>query len=242
MIFPFSWRKNKNDYALKTDLHSHLIPGIDDGAKDMEESLALLKGLVNLGYTKVITTPHIMNDSYCNNRSNIMSGLDNLREEADKEGIKIIIEAAAEYYLDDGFYEHLEQGNVLTVADKYLLFETSYVAKPLQFEEMVSSIIDAGYKPLFAHPERYKYIINLEEEYTYLKELGIYFQININSFGGHYGKDAKKKAYLLSSLGFIDFLGSDIHHFKQIMTLHTIQKSNIYQKIFQQNKILNHTL
>jgi tyrosine-protein phosphatase YwqE len=241
-MFSFFDRKEKKTFTLSTDLHSHLIPGIDDGAKDIEESLRLLQGLENLGYRKVITTPHIMSDCYRNNRDIIMDGLTYLRSEAKKAGINVLIEAAAEYYLDDGFYAHLEEGNLLTLGDDYLLFETSYVAKPLQFEEMVFAISTAGYKPLLAHPERYRYIHDFEKEYRYMKELGIFFQVNINSFGGHYGKDAQKKAEFLSKQGMIDFLGSDIHHYKQVETLGNIHNSKKYQNIFKRNTILNYTL
>jgi tyrosine-protein phosphatase YwqE len=241
-MFSFFGTKKKKAFTLSTDLHSHLIPGIDDGAKDIEESLRLLKGLENLGYRKVITTPHIMSDCYRNNRDIIMNGLTYLRSEAKKEDIDVLIEAAAEYYLDDGFYAHLDEGNLLTLGNDYLLFETSYVAKPLQFEEMVFAISAAGYKPLLAHPERYRYIHNFEKEYRQMKELDIFFQVNINSFGGHYGKDAQKKAEFLSKHGMIDFLGSDIHHHKQVETLGVIHHSKKYQDIFKHNRILNYAL
>jgi len=242
MIFPFFRKKEQHVFTLKTDLHSHLIPGIDDGSKNMKESLKLLKGLTNLGFEKVITTPHIMNDCYKNSRENIMYGLYALREEAEKNGIETKVEAAAEYYLDDGFYAHLEAGDILTVGDNYLLFETSYVAKPLQFEEMVFAIASAGYKPILAHPERYRYITDNEKTYKNMKELGLFFQVNSNSFGGHYGKDAQKKAEYLNKEGMIDFLGSDIHHYKQVETLKIVHQTKQYQAIVTKNKILNHTL
>ena len=237
----FSWKK-KETPLLDVDIHSHLIPGIDDGAKDMQESLHLLQGLVDIGYKKVITTPHIMLDSYRNKRLNIMQGLDELRNAAVNAKIDIILEAAAEYYLDDGFYTHLRTEEILTFGDNYLLFETSYVSKPLQFEEMVIAIKNAGYKPMIAHPERYRYICHYKKEYTRMKELGILFQVNINSFGGHYGKDAQKKAIFLSKEGMIDFLGSDIHHYKQIESLCDVKKSKEYQNLFKHNTILNGTL
>jgi len=242
MIFPFfSKTKNKRE-ALKVDLHSHLIPGIDDGAKDIDESLQLLKGLVDVGYKKIITTPHIMLDAYQNNRINIMEGLDKLQEVSCKAGLDVVLEAAAEYYLDDGFVSHLEKGDMLTVGDKYILCETSYIAKPLQFEKMVLNIIDAGYTPILAHPERYRYIHDYAKEYREMKELGILFQVNSNSFGGHYGKEAQKKATFLSKESMIDFLGSDIHHNRQVKMLKKVQDLKAYQNVFNSNKILNNSL
>ncbi len=244
MIFSFFKKREekKRGPLLKVDLHSHLIPGIDDGSKSMEESLSLLKGMEALGYEKVITTPHIMLDAYKNTPETIRNGLRSLREEATKEGIGIEIEAAAEYYLDDGFEDLLKKGDMLSIKGEYLLFETSYFAKPLQLEEMIFSISAAGYIPLMAHPERYRYVKDPLKEYKRFKELGVLFQVNLNSFGGHYGKDAKYKANFLRKEGMIDFLGSDVHHSRQVDTLSDVFVSEAYRDIFNHNTILNDTL
>lgn len=241
----FSFFKNKKILPapeLLVDVHSHLIPGIDDGARDMDESLSLLHALEAQGYQKVITTPHIMIDTYCNTSENIMQGLNILSSVAKEKGIKLQIEAAAEYYLDEGFLKHLHSPDLLTIGGEYVLFETSYMAKPLQFDEILFEIISAGYKPLFAHPERYRYIHNLEKEYSLLKDKGVYFQVNINSFGGHYGKEAKRKADFLNKKGMIDFLGSDTHHIKQVQMLTKIKQSKVYHTLFEHNTILNNIL
>jgi len=244
MIFSLFGKKKEKERGktLKVDLHSHLIPGIDDGSASMEESLLLLKGIEALQYQKVITTPHIMLDAYKNTPQIINEGLDSLRKAAKAEGIEVEIEAAAEYYLDDGFYDLLEKGDMLTINGEYLLFETSYVSKPLQLEEMIFEIGAAGYRPLMAHPERYRYIKDYKKEYGRFKELGVMFQVNLNSFGGHYGRDAKHKAEFLSQEGMIDFLGSDVHHKKQVVTLEGVFQSDAYSDIFKNNTILNDTL
>ena len=244
MIFSFFKKKKaeQRGVVLKVDIHSHLIPGIDDGSQSMEESLSLLKGMEALGYQKMITTPHIMLDAYRNTPEIINSGLKALREAAIEEGLSIEIEAAAEYYLDDGFEDLLKKGDILTVKGNYLLFETSYFAKPIQIEEMIFEITSSGYIPLMAHPERYRYVKDPAKEYGRFKELGVLFQVNLNSFGGHYGKDAKQKAEFLSREGMIDFLGSDVHHKKQIETLSGVFSSDMYGNIFQDNNILNDTL
>ncbi len=244
MIFPFfQKRKVKNrPLELKVDLHSHLIPGIDDGSKSMEESIILLRGIEALGYEKVITTPHIMLDTYRNTPQIINDGLKSLREVAFAEGLKIEIEAAAEYYLDDGFYDLLQQDEMLTVKGNYLLFETSYVSKPMHMEEMIFEILTAGYIPLLAHPERYRYIKDPKKEFLRLKELGVLFQVNLNSFGGHYGKFAKSNADFLSKNGLIDFLGSDIHHKRHLDTLPSVLESDAYRMVYQYNTIRNNDL
>jgi len=244
MIFSFFKKRKEKSSAprLKVDIHSHLIPGIDDGSQSMKESLSLLKGMEALGYEKVITTPHIMSDAYRNTPEIITNGLRSLREAATGEGLKIEIEAAAEYYLDDGFDDLLQKGEMLTVKGDYLLFETSYFAKPMQLEEMIFAISSSGYKPLMAHPERYRYVKDPLKEYGRFKELGVLFQVNLNSFGGHYGRDAKQKADFLSKEGLIDFLGSDVHHAKQVGTLSDVFMSDAYRDIFRHNTILNDNL
>lgn len=234
--------KKENIPRLKVDIHSHLIPGIDDGSQSMEESLMLLRGIEGLGYKKVVTTPHIMADAYKNTPDGIRIGLQILREASRNAGILVEIDAAAEYYLDDGFYTHLESGDMMTIAKKYVLFETSYISKPLQIEEMIFEIASAGYIPLFAHPERYRYIKDPVKEYSRLRELGVMFQVNLNSFGGHYGKSAKALATFLSNEGMIDFLGSDIHHKKQIETLDIVLQTEAYSRIFEKNTIQNDLL
>ena len=244
MIFPFfkKQKEKKRGPVLKVDLHSHFIPGIDDGSQSMEESLSLLKGMEAIGYEKVITTPHIMVDVYRNTPKIIKEGLASLREAAKAEGIGLEIEAAAEYYLDEGFYDHLHSGEVMSINNKYLLFETSYASKPLQLEEMIFEILATGYIPLMAHPERYRYVRDPLKEYSRFKELGVLLQLDLNSLGGHYGKDAQKKAEILSENGMIDFLGSDVHHLKQTQFLDDVFNSEKYAKVWENNTILNHTL
>jgi tyrosine-protein phosphatase YwqE len=241
MIFPFFAQKKEKikTIRMEVDIHSHLIPNIDDGSKSMEESLELLRRMEALGYKKVITTPHIMLDTYKNTPKCIKEGLASLQEHAKSEGIQLEIEAAAEYYLDEGFYKHLEAGDVMSVQGKYLLFETSYTSKPLQLEEMIFEIGAAGYTPLMAHPERYRYVKDPAKEYGRLKELGVMFQINLNSFGGYYGKQAKELANWLNSEKMIDFLGSDVHHGNQIEMLETVFRTSTYNSIFRNNTILN---
>jgi tyrosine-protein phosphatase YwqE len=241
-MWPFSKKRKRKGPVLQVDIHSHLIPGIDDGAQSLEESLLLIEGLAALGYQKIITTPHIMSDAYRNSAENILSGLDLLREEVARKDLPIRIDAAAEYYLDDKFYEELEKPHVMSISDTYLLFESSYYAKPLQMEDMIFAIGKAGFQPLLAHPERYRYVKDPEKEYKRLKDLGVMFQVNLNSFGGYYGKSAKAKATFLAEAGMIDFLGSDIHHKKQVESLEEIFSLDIYHEIFKRNQIKNNDL
>lgn len=227
---------------LETDIHSHIIPGIDDGSKSMDESIALLKEFEKLGYKKLITTPHIMDKAYNNSKESILLNLEKLKDECEKENINIIIEAAAEYYVDEGFLALLEKGELLAIDDEYILFETSYIHRPIDLESVIYNIIMAGYKPLFAHPERYKYIKNPEKEFSELKDQGVLFQVNLNSFTGYYGKQAKKHAIYLHESSMINFLGSDVHNQSHILSLQTAFKDKIYGDIMNKNNILNNTI
>ncbi len=247
MIGKFFARQKKKDSeislpGLKIDLHSHLIPGIDDGSQSMKESLELLQAMCTLGYEKVITTPHVMADTYQNSTRTILDGLQSLRDAATTEGIEIEIEAAAEYYLDEELITRLERGDILTIGEKYLLFETSYFSKPLNFEEVVYEMQAKGYRAILAHPERYRYINDPQEEFGRMKELGIYFQLDLNSLEGYYGRQAMKHAKLLNEWGMIDFLGSDVHHKKQVSFLKKVFAGRNYRTLLQNNQILNETL
>ena len=235
----FGLFRKKNVPVLKVDIHSHLIPNIDDGSKSLEESLFLLEGMQNLGYEKIITTPHIMFDSYKNTPNIIKSGLRVLQKASKSRGLTIQIEASAEYYLDEGFENIIKNKELLPIANQYILLETSYMSKPMQLEETIFSITSLGYTPILAHPERYRYIKDFSVEYARLKELGVLFQVDLNSLVGYYGKGAKEKSEFLSTNGMIDFLGSDIHNEKQLKLLSKVFSSRAYLSVFDKNNILN---
>lgn len=202
---------------LAVDLHSHLIPGIDDGAKTIEDSIKLILELKALGFHKIITTPHIMSDYYRNNSESINSGLYALRAELKNRNIDIEIEAAAEYYYDEYFLELLKTDNLLTIHKEYLLFELSYLTKPSGIDEVIFQIQTKGLKPILAHPERYPYL--KMADYAKYKEAGCFFQMNILSLTGHYGEQAKNIAKQLIEFGYIDFIATDLHHMHHIQLI-----------------------
>jgi len=233
---------DKRIEILETDIHSHIIPGIDDGSKSMDESISLLKEFEKFGYKKLITTPHIMDKAYNNSKESILVNLEKLKDECKRENINIMLEAAAEYYVDAGFLALLEKGELLAIDYEYILFETSYIHRPVELESVIHNIKMAGYKPLLAHPERYKYIKNLEKEFLELKEQGVLFQVNLNSFVGYYGKQAKIHAMYLHESSMISFLGSDVHNQNHILSLHKAFNDDIYNDIMNNNNILNNTI
>lgn len=198
---------------IKTDMHSHLIPGVDDGSPDMITSLNLIKGMAELGYTKLITTPHILWDMYKNTREGILQKLDVLRKAVEAENIPVEIHAAAEYFLDDHVEELLKKNQpLLTISGNKVLIEFSLAYQPHGIKDILFEMQMQGYQPVVAHPERYIYLQQNKEFYEELRDTGCLFQLNILSLGGGYGKTVTELAQYLIKNNFYDFLGTDLHH------------------------------
>ena len=223
-MFEIFKKKSKTpEFDFKTigiDMHSHILPGIDDGAPTVKESVLLVKRLIDLGFKKLIATPHIMADYYRNTPETINTALDTLREELVKQQIDIPVEAAAEYYLDETFEAKIDKGNLMTMGNNYLLFELSYINYPNNIKDIIQKLNDKGYKPILAHPERYPYLYGSLENYYKIREYGCYFQLNTISLAGYYGKQTQKVAEELVENMMIDFIGSDMHHLKHADALY----------------------
>ena len=240
-MFSFFCLSN-NSLLSYVDLHSHLIPSIDDGAKDMKISIELIKELQQLGYKKLITTPHV-SDMFPNSSETILSGYKKVKEELSQQNIEIELEVGAEYYADENFEELLEKNDILTFGkEKYLLFELSYFTPPHDIDNLIYDIKLKGYTPVLAHPERYLYWHSDFKKYQELKEMGTLFQINLNSIVGYYNKSIKNIAEQLIKDSLVDFIGSDTHHITHLKSLKKSLNQTLYKKIFKYNTILNDTL
>ena len=232
--------RDKEQHALlhTTDLHSHLIPNIDDGVKSMQESVEILRQLESLGFKKVITTPHTMSHRFPNTQEIIHAGYKSLQERLQKEDIKITLEVASEYYYDENFLELIAKNELLSFGERHILFELSYNIKPIMLEQTVQQLLNAGYKPILAHPERYNYY-STPEHYLHLKEMGLLFQINAVSMQNFYGKKVKNAVEQIIKMGLVDFIGSDIHSQKYVDAYIQCIQSKAYAKIFENNSIKN---
>jgi len=232
----------KSKILTTVDIHSHLIPGIDDGAKNMERTIELILELKEMGYTKLITTPHI-SDMFLNDSQKIIEGYNLVIQELSHRNIDITIEVAAEYYINEHFMELLDKKDILTFGkEKYLLFELSYFTPPRDLESLVYEIKQAGYTPVLAHPERYEYFHNSIEKYYKMKSFGLLFQINLTSIANYYSKNIKKCVKQLILHNLVDFVGTDTHHRGHIKYLKSTFSNLLYRQTFQKNKILNDTL
>jgi tyrosine-protein phosphatase YwqE len=206
--------------ALHTDMHSHLLAGIDDGSPETTTSLQLMKGLQELGFQNFITTPHILWDLYRNDNETIGAALDTLREKAASEQLPLPISAAAEYFLDDHFSALLRNKTSLrSFSGNYVLVEFSFVSLPFEWKQIFFDMQILGYQPVLAHPERYAYLGPGLEALREIADMGILLQVNLNSLTGYYGKPALSLAQALVKHKMVSFLGSDLHHFRHLEAL-----------------------
>ncbi len=209
-----------------TDIHNHILPGIDDGAKTVAESLSLIKGMGEIGISNFICTPHIMENYYPNDHETIQNALSLVQNELKNNNLSHVrIKAAAEHMIDSGFELLVDSNGLMPISDQYILVEMSYLQASLNFEESIKKLRDKGLFPIFAHPERYAYLRYDRGDYTRMKDLGMLFQLNLLSLSGYYGKDVHKKALALLDDNLIDFLGSDIHNENHLKHLTNIQIS-----------------
>lgn len=214
---------SKNKTVLKdlipdnhVDIHSHLLPGIDDGAKTFSDSLNLTQSLIEMGVKQFITTPHIIQYVWENTHQQIVSNKEATVLELEKHQIALPFRAAAEYLMDDRFVKLFQEGALLTLKDNYVLVEMSYINAPIQLYTILYDLQVAGYIPVLAHPERYLFYHNNFNEYVKLKRSGCLFQLNLLAVVGYYGEGITKIAEQLLQKGMYDFVGSDVHHSRHI--------------------------
>jgi protein-tyrosine phosphatase len=212
----FDWFKSKaipNNFGfLGLDFHSHLVPGVDDGAKDATDAVKLLGQLQDLGFTKAITTPHIMSDLYPNTPQMLREGFAVLQSAAKAAGLTIQTGLAAEYMMDDHFADILEQEELLSLDGERVLVEMSMMQAPGNLFRDLFQLQIKGYRPVLAHPERYIFLKEDFRQYDRLRDHGCEFQLNLLSVTGYYGKPVRDNALKLLKRGMIDYLSTDMHH------------------------------
>jgi protein-tyrosine phosphatase len=239
----FFSRKKTPDTAnlswLHTDMHSHLVPGIDDGSPDIETSIELVKGFIGLGYKKIITTPHILWEIYPNSAETILNGYALLKSAVEKEALDIEIHAAAEYFIDEHFVGLLEKKTpLLKVSGNMVLVEISMVTLPMDIQEIIFEMQLQDYQPIIAHPERYVYLNRNKDFFAKLRDAGCFFQLNLLSLTGHYGGQVKELAEYLFKNDFYDFVGTDLHNKGHLDALQKINPA-ILKKLQDSGRIRN---
>lgn len=221
MNFFFNTKKNilplLNGFV---DIHCHILPGLDDGAKTVDDSREMLSAYKDMHFKKLIATPHILQGSYPNTKTSIFDAFEKLNRETEN----IVEHAAAEHMLDEGFEVLLKENNLLPLKENYVLVEMSYFQKPVNLSELIFKMEHQGYVPVLAHPERYNFIKNMEE-FRHLKKTGCLFQLNLLSLSKHYGPQVQEKANLLLKHDFYDFAATDAHHTKHLNKISQISIS-----------------
>ena len=228
--------------VLKCDVHSHFIPGIDDGAPTIEASLELLRAMHELGYQKVVTTPHSMADGYRNEPEVILGGLEKVRRAIIEHQVPIRIDAAAEYYLDHDLQAKTAAKKLLTFGSDLVLFELPFTSEPVVLLQMVFEMQTQGYRPVLAHPERYQFWYTDVSTMEKLKDRGVIFQLNMIALMGAYGPAAKKAAERIIDRGWYELVGSDCHSMKHIEAMHVARTEPYLHKLIDNGKLLNATL
>ncbi|OYQ43935.1 tyrosine-protein phosphatase [Flavobacterium aurantiibacter] len=208
------------------DIHSHILPGIDDGATTVEQSVQLLCELSELNISAFIATPHNIQGVWENSPEKVNQSLQALQKQDNLPIDATKIRASSEYMLDNRFRELLKTNKVVALKDRYLLVEMSYIAAPINLYELLFELQDQGYKPILAHPERYSFLHGNMAEYKRLKQVGCKFQLNLASITGYYGQGPNRAADELLQAKLYDFVGTDVHHSRHIKAL----KSNILLK------------
>jgi len=242
-VFSIFKSSGKAFLPLVTDIHSHLLPALDDGVKTAEESWDIIRRFEDLGYRKLITTPHIMNDYYRNTPTGILEKKTELLEFLQAKNCVIQLEAAAEYYLDEALLHAVDNKESLLTfgSNKYLLFETNFLTEPYQLKDFIFKITTQRYKPVLAHPERYEYLNKNFDKLEDLRNRGVLFQLNLLSLIGFYNPSIQKMAEKMIDKGWVDFIGSDCHNEQYALLIEKAQRTKYFKKALEL-PLLNHTL
>jgi protein-tyrosine phosphatase len=225
-------------FPIQTDMHSHILPGIDDGSPNVETSIELVKGLMQLGIKQSIATPHVIGDMYRNNADTVNNALAILRNALAENNIDYKVNAAAEYMLDFYFLELLEKKEkLLTIKDNIILTEFSYAERPQKIEQILFPIITEGYEPILAHPERYAYFHSDYKIYHHLSDIGFLLQVNLLSLTGYYGINVAKAAQYILKNNLATFTGTDLHHDRHMKAMHDPKNKIIFSEAFKRKKL-----
>lgn len=230
MISFFKKKQIVDDIAwLGIDIHNHLLPEIDDGAKDLSESLHFIKCLKNLGLENFVCTPHIYPDLHPNTPQTIGSALAKATDAIKLEGLGVNIKAAAEYMVDDNF---TGDGQLLCVSANLVLIEIPYVSEVKNLEQIIFDLQIKGFRVILAHPERYLIYYKNHDRLLRLKDRGVFFQLNLLALSGYYGKEVRLFAEHLLSKKLYDFAGTDLHHQKHLDELtRIVTNGSLYKSI-----------
>ena len=234
MLFNFFKSSASNaapELFYKTDIHCHIMPGVDHGAATTEDSLQLIESQQGWGIEQIILTSHVTESTFENNPETLADGFERLTKAVAEAGNPIKLAYSAEYRIDSLFMEQLENNRIVPMPDNYLLVENSFIQEPIGLDRLLFDLKVKGFKTIMAHPERFPYYHESLRRYEVLHDAGNLFQINLLSLAGYFGKETKKVAEWMVKNGMVDFLGSDIHHMRHVNAINKYLKSSDYRKL-----------
>lgn len=241
-LFDFFGQKKESNKELfyNTEVHCHILPGIDDGSPDIETSVAIVKEMKKWGIERIITTSHVTESTFENTPDIIQAAYNDLCKALDAEGIEMMIHPSAEYRMDDNFLNHLNNATLLPFPENYLLIENSFFQPFWEIKELIFDLQLKGYTPILAHPERYMYYHKTPKIYQELHEQGCLFQVNFLSLSGYYYPEVKNMAWRLLEQGLVDFIGSDVHRLSHAEHISNYLNTKEYRKLVDKaSNILN---
>ncbi|MBS1746332.1 MAG: histidinol phosphatase [Bacteroidetes bacterium] len=240
----FSSKKITPDLSfISVDMHSHLLPGLDDGLQELVQTMDFMRKLQQMGYRKFICTPHILSDMYPNTPETILPKLQLVRDALLENNIDVQVDAAAEYMVDIDFENLInENKRLLTFGKNFILIEMSYAAPSNNIESVIFNLKLKGLQPILAHPERYNYYLGNIKQFQRFIDLGCYLQVNLLSLLGYYGEPAKHTAISLLKKGMITFAGTDMHHENHLNALKSLASKKSFYKLFENIQIRNKEL
>lgn len=224
----FSRRSTPEKLFFKTDIHCHILPGIDDGSPDVETSVALIEGMQEMGIERIFASPHVTDQVFPNTKETADKALDELQAELSSRGNSIILGHSAENRIDDLFMQNFKDGTLMVLPGNRLLVENSFMLEPWNLDQVLFDLQVKGYRPILVHPERYSYYYGKKDRYTTIHNAGTAFQINILSLAGHYGRDEKRFAEYLIEKGMVDYVGTDLHRSSHLESINRYLASKDY--------------
>ncbi|MCM1518626.1 MAG: hypothetical protein NC117_08300 [Pseudoflavonifractor sp.] len=239
----FKKKEQPASLFFSTDIHCHILPGIDDGSPDVTTSAELVERMKSWGISRIIASPHVTMETFENTPATIRPALESLKAELASRGVDLDLSHSAEYRIDEFFTRQLDEGNVIPLPNNYLLVENSFIQEPWGLDQFLFDLKVKGYRPILAHPERYHYYHSHRDRYDNLHSTGTLFQINLLSLAGYYGSAERNVANKLVENGLVDFIGTDLHNHRHADYIESYLKSKDYRRLLSSGlTLLNDTL
>lgn len=232
----FHRKKENNQLFYNTDVHCHILPGVDHGSQDVEQSIEMLRAERDMGITRVILTSHVTAETFENTPDTLRPAFEILKQAvAETEDISHMkLYLSAEYRMDEFWDKQYSLGNQIAMPGNYILMENSFHQELLGLDELLFDLKVKGYKPILAHPERYIYYAQRKQRLEQLHNTGTKFQVNLLSLAGYFGQHCRETALWLVKHGMVDMLGSDMHGMEHVKVIQDYINSKEWRKLVPQ--------